>query len=79
MLFEMLTGRKPFDAENHMAVLVHHAKAPIPKLAERLSLVQPVIDSLMAKDPADRPATAEDAAKFIDAALNGVAAMSPAQ
>ncbi len=78
MLFEMLTGRKPFDAENHMAVLVHHAKAPIPKLADRLSLVQPLIDSLMAKDPADRPASAEEAAKRIDAALNGLAAASAA-
>ena len=35
MLYEMLTGKKPFDADNHMAILVHHAKAPIPRLPER--------------------------------------------
>jgi tRNA A-37 threonylcarbamoyl transferase component Bud32/DNA-binding NarL/FixJ family response regulator len=79
VLFEMLTGKKPFDAENHMAILVHHAKAPIPRLSERLALVQPVIDSLMAKDPADRPASADDAAKLIDVALNGMVAVGTAQ
>jgi serine/threonine protein kinase/CheY-like chemotaxis protein len=78
VLFEMLTGRKPYDADNHMAVLVHHAKAPIPRLSERLTSIQPVIDSLLAKEPADRPASAEAAAKLIDGALNGVrAAESP--
>ena len=38
MLYEMLTGKKPFDADNHMAILVHHAKAPIPRLPERIAL-----------------------------------------
>jgi tRNA A-37 threonylcarbamoyl transferase component Bud32/DNA-binding NarL/FixJ family response regulator len=69
MLYEMLTGKKPFDAENHMAILVHHAKAPIPKLPERIAALQPLIDTLMAKDAADRPASAAVAAKLIDDAL----------
>ena len=46
MLYEMLTGKKPFDAENHMAILVHHAKAPIPQLPERIASLQPLIDTL---------------------------------
>jgi tRNA A-37 threonylcarbamoyl transferase component Bud32/DNA-binding NarL/FixJ family response regulator len=69
MLYEMLTGKKPFDADNHMAILVHHAKAPIPKLPERLATLQPLIDTLMAKEPANRPASAALAATLIDAAL----------
>lgn len=72
VLFEMLTGRKPYDADNHMAVLVHHAKAPIPHLSERLSLIQPLVDALLAKEAADRPATAADAANLIDFTLNGL-------
>jgi eukaryotic-like serine/threonine-protein kinase len=76
MLFEMLTGKKPFDAENHMAILVHHAKAPIPKLPERIAGLQPIIDSLMAKEAADRPATATESAKLIDAALSILNAMA---
>jgi serine/threonine-protein kinase PpkA len=65
----MLTGKKPFDADNHMAILVHHAKAPIPKLPERIASLQPLIDTLMAKDPADRPANAAMAAILLDFAL----------
>ena len=72
MLYEMLTGKKPFDAENHMAILVHHAKAPIPRLPDRLAALQPVIDLLMAKDPDDRPANASDAARLIDGALKAM-------
>src|SRR5689334_21603933 len=72
MLYEMLTGKKPFDAENHMAILVHHAKAPIPKLPERLATLQPIIDKLLAKEPADRPPDASAAARMIAAALNAL-------
>jgi eukaryotic-like serine/threonine-protein kinase len=70
MLYEMLTGKKPFDAENHMAILVHHAKAPIPKLPERLATLQHLVDLLMAKDPDDRPANAADAARLLANALD---------
>jgi serine/threonine protein kinase/CheY-like chemotaxis protein len=72
MLYEMLTGKKPFDADNHMAILVHHAKAPIPKLPERIAHLQPLIDTLMAKEPAARPADANEAARLIEFALSGM-------
>jgi hypothetical protein len=75
----MLTGKKPFDAENHMAILVHHAKAPIPKLADRISSLQPLIDSMMAKDVADRPADANEAARRIEALLTAMPAPDSAQ
>jgi serine/threonine-protein kinase PpkA len=74
MLYEMLTGKKPFDAENHMAILVHHAKAPIPKLPERIAHLQPLLDTLMAKDPSARPADANEAARLIEFALSGMVA-----
>jgi eukaryotic-like serine/threonine-protein kinase len=72
MLYEMLTGRKPFDADNHMAILVHHAKAPIPRLPDRLATLQPIVDKLMAKEPADRPADATVAARLIADALKAL-------
>jgi serine/threonine protein kinase len=72
MLFEMLTGKKPFDAENHMAILVHHAKAPIPRLPERLASLQPILDRLMAKEPADRPPDAATAARMLADALSAL-------
>ncbi len=78
MLYEMLTGKKPFDADNHMAILVHHAKAPVPRLPERLESLQPIVDKLLAKEPADRPATAADAARMINEALMAMAPPQPA-
>jgi len=78
MLYEMLTGKKPYDADNHMAILVHHAKAPIPTLPERLASIQPLIDTLMAKDPAARPANADAAAKLIEFALDALGTPEPA-
>jgi serine/threonine protein kinase len=78
VLYEMLTGKKPFDAENHMAILVHHAKSPIPSLPERLSSIQPLIDTLMAKLPDGRPADADTAAKLIEFALEALGTPEPA-
>jgi serine/threonine-protein kinase PpkA len=65
ILYELLTGTKPFDAENPMAVIYKHAKAPIPKLPEALSDLQHIIDRLLAKDPADRYANAELVANIL--------------
>ncbi len=78
MLFEMLTGKKPYDADNHMAILVHHAKMPIPRLPEKLQAAQTLIDLLLAKDAADRPATGSEVAMLIDAALAALANPVPA-
>jgi serine/threonine protein kinase len=72
MLYEMLTGKKPYDADNHMAILVHHAKAPIPRLPERIGSLQPLIDTLLAKEPGDRPANASEAAKLISDTLKSM-------
>lgn len=58
MLYEMLTGKKPFDAENPMAVIYKHAKEPLPRLPEDLAALQPLLDSMLAKQPADRMASA---------------------
>ena len=61
-----------------MAILVHHAKAPIPRLPDRLISIQPLIDTLMAKDAGDRPADADTAAKLIEFALEGLGTPEPA-
>lgn len=54
MLYEMLTARKPFDGETAMGIIYQHAKAPVPRLPERFAPLQPLLDRLLAKDPADR-------------------------
>ncbi len=73
MLYEMLTGEKPYVAETPLAVIYHHAKAPLPELPEHASWLQPLLDSLLAKQPADRPASAAELLTRIDALLATVA------
>jgi eukaryotic-like serine/threonine-protein kinase len=68
LLYEMLTGRKPFTAQNPMAVVYMHRKAPIPELPEPLGWLQPLVAQLMAKLPDGRYANAGLAADAIDAA-----------
>jgi eukaryotic-like serine/threonine-protein kinase len=70
ILFEMLTGAKPYRAENPMAIVYKHRKEPVPQLPERFASVQPVLDRLLAKLPADRFADAGQAAGALDETLN---------
>lgn len=58
VFYFMLTGSKPFDAENPVALAMKHLREPIPRLAQGLAAWQPVIDKLMAKDPNARFQTA---------------------
>jgi eukaryotic-like serine/threonine-protein kinase len=54
ILYEMLTGKKPFDGASAMAVIIQHREAPIPRLAAPLAHYKPLIDKMLAKDPAQR-------------------------
>ena len=60
IFYEMLTGRKPYRAENAPALVYQHVHADIPRLPEKLRDFQPVIDRLLAKSAADRCATADE-------------------
>ena len=65
----MLCGRKPFMAENPMAIIYMHRKSPVPQLPESQSALQALLLQLLAKEPADRFASAQQAAAAIGAAL----------
>jgi len=54
VLYEMLTGQVPFQAEESVAIAIKHLTAPIPKLPVHLRSYQNLIDRLLAKDPEDR-------------------------
>ncbi len=54
MLFEMLTGSRPFQAESLQQLLAHHLSSPVPRLPPPHQDLQPVIDRLMAKQPHQR-------------------------
>jgi tRNA A-37 threonylcarbamoyl transferase component Bud32/DNA-binding response OmpR family regulator len=68
LLYEMLTGRKPYTADNPMTVLYLHRNSELPDLPGSLASLQPLVHRLLAKLPEDRYATAEAAALAIEAA-----------
>jgi len=67
MLFEMLMREKPYAAENPMAIIYMHRKAPIPRLPESLAALQPLMEKLLAKNIEDRVPSAAAAADAIRA------------
>ena len=54
VLYEMLTGKVPFDAADTFAVGLSHINDPVPKLPKKVAAWQPVLERLLAKSPADR-------------------------
>ncbi len=76
VLFEMISGERPYQADDTLALLGMHRAAPIPTLADRIdrSIVLPVgvqalIEKCMAKSPDDRFQTAVELAAAIDEIL----------
>ena len=54
ILFEMLTGEKPYSGADAMGIIFKHSEAPVPVLPHRLSKYQSVINMLLAKKPENR-------------------------
>lgn len=77
ILYEMLCGEKPYTDKNAMAILYKHRHAPIPQLPEPVGLLQPLIERLLAKSPADRPDNAQQLEQLLYSSLlqlKGIAA-----
>jgi serine/threonine-protein kinase PpkA len=66
VLFEMLTGRPPFDADDPFAVVAKHLTEPVPRLPEAFSLYQPLIDRTLAKNADERFSGAREMVVAID-------------
>jgi serine/threonine-protein kinase len=78
MLYEMLAGSRPFDAESKVSLLGMHVTARVPPFSERApeALVPPEVEAivmrLMAKEANDRYA---DAKELMDALLAATAVL----
>jgi tRNA A-37 threonylcarbamoyl transferase component Bud32/DNA-binding NarL/FixJ family response regulator len=68
MLFEMLTGQKPYTADNPMTIIYMHRNAPLPRLPEPLAELQQLLDRMLAKLPQDRFGDAAATVQAIEAA-----------
>ena len=60
LAYEMLTGAKPYHAKTARELLVLHVNAPVPLLPAPHQGFQPVLDRMMAKDPALRYGSATE-------------------
>ena len=68
VLYQMLTGHVPYDADSAVAVGIKHITDPIPVLPQNLRMYQTIINTALAKSPEHRYQTA---AELIDA-LNAI-------
>jgi serine/threonine protein kinase len=64
VLFELLTGRPPYQADNAPDLLRRHLREPVPVVTEHRADVPDdlahLVYCLLAKDPQERPASAAD-------------------
>ncbi len=64
MFYEILVGNPPYQAADPFTVALMHVTHPIPELPEPYEWLQPLIQGLMAKNPAERYNTG---ASFVEA------------
>ncbi|MDN5668179.1 MAG: protein kinase [Renibacterium salmoninarum] len=70
--YECLTGHRPFSGESQIAIALAQVNDAPPPLPESLPTpVRALLMSMLAKDPANRPANADKLADAADAIRNG--------
>lgn len=71
VFYEMLTGTRPFQGADAFDIALKHLKEPVPILPEPLGRFQPAIDRLLAKEPEERFASAEELVEAVQDAMAG--------
>jgi serine/threonine-protein kinase PpkA len=66
VFFEILTGTRPYQAEDSFRTAMLHVQEPIPRLPKPLAHCQDLVDRLMAKKPDDRFFNAEELVEAIE-------------
>jgi serine/threonine-protein kinase PpkA len=65
IFYEMLMGRRPYGADSYIQTILAHITDPIPTLPQELRKYQSLLDSMLAKHPGDRFASAEELAERV--------------
>jgi serine/threonine-protein kinase len=81
ILFEMVAGRVPFRGDSQLAVMVAHTREPPPPVSSvvegpGVEALDGVLARLLAKEPADRPASALHAMALLHRLLPALAPLS---
>jgi serine/threonine-protein kinase len=84
LLYEMLTGKPPFESTEAVLLMGKHISAPVPPFELRIprgevpDAVEAVVVQMLEKDPADRIQTAREARAVFAGLLDGTYAPPPA-
>lgn len=80
LLFETLTGTLPFPGDDPVAVAIAHIQQPVPSVQARAPSVPAgvarLVERMMAKDPAQRPANGAALVTLLDSYLRSTQATS---
>ncbi len=60
IFYEMLMGRRPYQADSYIHTILAHIADPIPTFPRELRKYQGLLDSMIAKHPADRFSSAQE-------------------
>ena len=71
VLYQLLTGKLPYQGTDGWAVGMQHINAAIPRLPPELAHLQALVGSLLAKQSSARPQTGAEVVQRIDALLTG--------
>lgn len=75
LLYEMLSGRPPFDDEVLSAVIIKHAMVEAPRIEESAPDIPPalanVVNRLLSKKPEDRPENAAATKALLEQSVSG--------
>ena len=65
VLYEMLTGNKPYKGDSHIETIVAHMSDPVPVLPPELHRYQTLIKKMIAKSRDDRFTSAAEMVRFV--------------
>lgn len=66
VLYEMLTGQVPYNAEEPVAIANQHIMEPVPQLPNHLEIYQPLLERMMAKEKKARISAGIELVDLID-------------
>ena len=73
ILFEMLTGSRPYSGSSAVEIMQRHVYGPRPRLPAESAKLEPLLERLMARDPGGRFANAQLASDSLAAACKQMA------
>lgn len=66
VLYELLTGRTPYRANNYVSLALKHLKKKVPKLPRKYKYLQPLLNRMMFKERSKRFTRAEPLIRMIE-------------